>query len=122
MEKLIRCRGCPRCGCPFYVKVARNWRWGTWNECCDCHCDYAPPPSLKIAIPAIIFGVCFISGAVAMVPAAKNDSTAAILVATFALGGLTLILGGVYAIVGYIRTPKGPLDQAAFPVLPSNPR
>jgi hypothetical protein len=123
MERLIRCRGCPRCGCRFYVKVARNWRWLTWNECADCHCDYAPPPSLKTAIPAILFGIIFIAGAVVLLPAAKNDSTAAIFVAAMALGGLTLTLGGVYAIVLCIRTPNGPLTQTrAFPILPSDPR
>ncbi len=121
MEKLIRCRRCPRCGSRLYVKVGRNFRWGTWNECLDCHYNYAAPPSLKTAIPAIIFGACFLSVAAVMLPNTKNDSTIAIFAGTTGFGGLILILGGVWNIVRYARTPKGPLSNiGAFPVVPSD--
>jgi len=77
------------------MKVGRNFRWGTWNECLDCYYNYAAPPSLKTAIPAIIFGACFLSVTAVMLPDAKNDSTIAIFAGTTGFGGLILILGGV---------------------------
>jgi hypothetical protein len=121
MEKLIRCRGCPRCGSRLYTKVAQSFGWGTWNECRDCHYNYAPAPSMKTAIPAIVLGACFLTAAVGIVPSAKLDSTVAIFLAAFGIGGLVLVLGGVYAIVRYFRTPKGPLSNTgAFPILPSD--
>jgi len=118
MEKLIRCRGCPRCGSSKYITVGRGFQRGT--ACRECQFRYEPPPSLPGAISA---GACFMTNAAFLIPAAKNDPTAAMLLAGVAAAGLTLILFGVLCIRRYTRTPKGPLTQTnAFPVLPPHPR
>jgi len=123
MEKLIRCRGCPRCGSSKSISVGDGFHWGTRTACRECQFNYAPPPSLLAAISATLVGACFMTDAGFLVPAAKNDATATMLLAGVAAAGLTLLLFGVLCIRRYARTPKGPLTQTnAFPVLPPDPR
>jgi hypothetical protein len=119
MEKLIRCRGCPRCGSRKFIGVARDFEWGTWNECRECRQQYKPAPSLVTAIGAIMLGSLFLTGATFMFPAvtALTDPVG-VYTLIMGLGGLLMIFLAILSIVRYTRTPRGPLeDVSGFPVI-----
>jgi hypothetical protein len=110
-----RCRTCPNCGTYTYMRVARNFRIGTWKQCTSCGTQYAPPTSILVAVAALLLAI-----PPALLALFAFGSSLE-LFAIFCAVAAALNAYGVVTIVRYFRTPIGPLEKyrtAGFPVLP----